>query len=146
MRLSWWITAFCQKEINNYYKCLWNLHEISRLRVAVQHKGFCLDSFHYKQPNDLNLLYFLSLCKIKGSECIYRALEGINHRCIKEYPALGLVEVSSAEKYTEDLAGKLNDVMWRNTGGLFVKVGCREFPAHHYRQFAPEVCCRKFLA
>lgn len=38
------------------------------------------------------------------------------------------------------------DMMGRNRGGLFVEVGCRQFPAHHYRQFAPEVCCRKFLA
>lgn len=60
--------------------------------------------------------------------------------------ALSVAEVSSVEKYAEDLVRELNDVMRRNTGGLFVKVGYREFPDHHYRQFAPEVCCRKFLA
>lgn len=45
----------------------------SQANVAVQHKGFGLDGFylkgfHYQQPNDLKLLRFLSLCRIKGSE------------------------------------------------------------------------------
>lgn len=122
----------------------------SRANVAVQHKsvrldGFYLKGFHYQQPNDLKLLCFLRFCRIKGSESVYRALEGINIG-VSGNTLLWVAEVSSVERHAEDLASELNDVMWRNTGGLFVKVGYREFPDHHYRQFAPEVCCRKFLA
>lgn len=59
---------------------------------------------------------------------------------------LSVAGVSSAEQYSEGPVGELSDALGRNTGGLFVKVGCREFPDHHYKRFAPEVRCRKFLA
>lgn len=39
----------------------------------------------------------------------------------------------------EGRVDELSDAVGRNTGGLFVKVGCRELPDHHYRRFAPEV-------
>lgn len=66
----------------------------SQANVAVQHKGFRLDGFylkgfHYQQPNDLKRLCFLRLCRIKGLESVYCAPEGINSRCVREYPSLG---------------------------------------------------------
>lgn len=66
----------------------------SQTNVAVQRKGFRLDGFylkgfHYHQSNDLKLLCFLSLCRIKGSESIYHALERINNWRVREYPSLG---------------------------------------------------------
>lgn len=72
----------------------------SQASVAVQQEdsfldGFYLKGFHYQQSNDLKLLHFLSLCRIKGSESMYYTLEGRNN--VSGNTFLWVAEVSSDE-------------------------------------------------
>lgn len=87
-------------------------------------------------PNDLKLLYFLRFNGIKEPVCILWSKRK-KQLVVAELTVFCITEVSINEKYAKGLVGEHSDMMWRNSGGLFVKVRYGEFPAHHYRQFAP---------